>query len=54
MRLGEKIKLYKKGLTWGFIGKLIIWLVALAILIYIIVKTGQKSKFLIEKIKDIF
>lgn len=54
MKLVEKIKLYKKGLAWGYIAKIVIWLVALAILIYIIAKTGQKSKFLIEKIKEIF
>jgi len=48
------MKLGKKGLTWGYIAKIIIWLIALGILIYIAVKVGQKSGAIIEKIKEIF
>lgn len=44
----------KKGLTWGFIAKIIIWLAALGILIYILVKAGQQSKGIIAGIKNIF
>jgi hypothetical protein len=44
----------KKGITWEFIAKAIIWLVALAVLIYIIAKAAQNSNVIIEKIKEIF
>jgi hypothetical protein len=44
----------KKGLTWSFVAKAIIWLVALTVLIYIIAKAGQNSNLIIQKIKEIF
>jgi hypothetical protein len=44
----------KKGVTWEFIAKIIIWLVALIVLIYIIAKAAQNSNLIIEKIKEIF
>ena len=59
----DKIKIFgkikniikdKKGLTWGFIAKILIWLVALGILIYVIALAGQKAGGIIQKIKDIF
>ena len=44
----------RKGITWGFVAKVIIWLAALAVLIYIIAKAGQNSNLIIQKIKEIF
>ncbi|MBW2992763.1 hypothetical protein KY345_06110 [Candidatus Woesearchaeota archaeon] len=44
----------KKGQAWRNIAKIIIWLVALVILIYIIIKAGQNMNVIIQKIKEIF
>jgi len=43
----------KKGQTWSFIVKLIIWLAILGILILIIVKGGKSISDIIQKIKDV-
>jgi len=43
----------KKGITWSFIVKIIIWLIALGVLIFVIAKVGQSSGGIIQKIKDI-
>lgn len=48
------LRLFKKGIGWGQLAKIIIWLVALGILFYIIAKAGQRSNVIIEKIKDLF
>jgi Na+(H+)/acetate symporter ActP len=50
----KKILSNRKAITWEFIVKIIIILVAMGILIVIIVMTREKAMGIIQKLKDIF